>query len=184
MRVHGHIWAGARAVRLSPLLLPHGKSVGPSVWRRGFSYLVVILFASGMAVLSACGGSGSSSTETGTTVAQAGLGTEYVNIVTPLQQAEAQYQSTGGQTDAIPPLQSSFQSVGSSLLRVTWPGRTESDVRGLVSTFNAIESQLDLQLTDPTAVNSQEFSEYLSAERTDSNNVRTDLGLPITGTTP
>jgi hypothetical protein len=53
-----------------------------------------------------------------------------------------------------------------------------------VSTFNAIDSQLELQLTDPAAANNQTFSEYLSAEQTDSNNVRRDLGLPITATTP
>ena len=180
MRCHGHIWVGARASRLpAPLLRQHGRSVATSVWPRRFSCAVVVLIVTLMAVLSACSGSGSN-TETG----PAGLGAEYVNIVTPLQQAEAQYQSSAEQTESIPRLRSSLQSVGSALLGVAWPGRTETDVRGLVSTFNAIDSQLELQLTDPAAANNQTFSEYLSAEQTDSNNVRRDLGLPITATTP
>jgi hypothetical protein len=141
-----------------------------------------------MAVLSACGSNdGGSSTETQPTVtpaALAALGAEYMNIVTPLEQAEGQYHSSGGQTQAIPALRSSFESVGSALLRVTWPGRTENDIRGLVSTFQAIDTQLGLQLTDPAAANGQAFSEFLSAERTDSNNVRRDLGLAVTETTP
>jgi hypothetical protein len=131
-------------------------------------------------LLSACGGSGAG----GKTASRAELAATYVDIVTPLQRAEAQYESSRGRASAIPPLQAAFRSAGSALLRVAWPGRTENDVRGLVSSFDAINSELGLQLGDPAAASSQAFSEYLSAEKTDSTNVRTELGLPVTDTTP
>jgi hypothetical protein len=133
-----------------------------------------------MALLSACGGS--SSGVSSAKVAE--LGVQYANIVAPLQQAEGHYESSGGQPASVASVQSALRSVGSALLKVTWPGRTENDIRGLVSTFNAIDSELELQLKNPAAASSQAFNEYLSAEQTDSTNVRRDLGLAVTGTTP
>jgi hypothetical protein len=165
---HGHIWVRARACRLRR----------PLRRQDGFLSTAIFLLVGGTAVLSACGGSGS----TAKTMTPVELRAQYTSIVTPIQQAEGRYVLSG--RAAIPSLQSALQSAQSALLRITWPGRTETDIRGLVSTFSAIDTQLQLQRTDPAAASSQAFSEFLSAEHTDSSNVRTDLELPITATSP
>jgi len=131
---------------------------------------------------------------TATTLSTADYGQQYLAIVTPLNTDLTQLgttlqnlpaSDTGPQVQtAVDPTIAALKSAQSQLQAVQWPGAAETDVTALVGGIGTVNDDLGsfngLTTSQQATTLTQKLLQDLTTCHTQSDAVRTDLGLPVT----
>ena len=129
------------------------------------------------------GGTQGTSTTQSTSTTQVSASAEYLRLLAPVQVARTAFRATTTHAEAelrAGPFAAALETWSTRLAAFSWPSAAQSDVQKLIAAMPPLVADLE-------GVASGDFADVSKAETdgapvtSDSESVRRDLGLPVTG---